>query len=85
MKGKFDAYVLWPLAQNVQNWIVDRSNACDFMNLIIALLNKLQFVSIRKYKEDHKSYNGLDSMLLTLPRIWCLAKGASNVRDPSQG
>ena len=24
MKGKFDAYVLWPLAKSVQYWIVDR-------------------------------------------------------------
>ena len=30
MKGKFDAYVLWPLANKLQDWIVDRSNACDF-------------------------------------------------------
>ena len=30
MKGKFDAYVLWPLAKTVQNWIVDRSTAPDF-------------------------------------------------------
>ena len=30
MKGKFDAYVLWPLDQKVQNWIVDRSTAWDF-------------------------------------------------------
>ena len=30
MKGKFDAYVLWPLAKSFQNWIVDRSTACDF-------------------------------------------------------
>ena len=30
MKGKFDAYVLWSLAQRVQNWIVDRSTARDF-------------------------------------------------------
>ena len=30
MKGKFDAYVRWPLAQNFQNWIVDRSTARDF-------------------------------------------------------
>ena len=28
-KGKFDAYVLWPLSQRVQNWIVDRSTARD--------------------------------------------------------
>ena len=25
MKGKFDAYELWPLAKRVQNWIVDRT------------------------------------------------------------
>ena len=30
MKGKFDAYVLWPLAEKFQNWIVDRSTARDF-------------------------------------------------------
>ena len=30
MKGKFDAYVLWPLAKRVQNWIVDRSTARGF-------------------------------------------------------
>ena len=30
IKGKFDAYVLWPLAKKVQNWIVDRSTARDF-------------------------------------------------------
>ena len=30
MKGKFDAYVLWPLAQKFQNWIVDKSSARDF-------------------------------------------------------
>ena len=30
IKGKFDAYVMWPLAKRVQNWIVDRSTAWDF-------------------------------------------------------
>ena len=30
MKGKFDAYVLWPLAKKFQNWIVDWSTARDF-------------------------------------------------------
>ena len=30
MKWKFDAYVLWPLAKRVQNWIVDWSTARDF-------------------------------------------------------
>ena len=31
MKEKFDAYVLWALAQRVQNLIVDRSTARNFM------------------------------------------------------
>ena len=30
MKGKFDAYVLWPLTKRVQNWILDQSTARDF-------------------------------------------------------
>ena len=30
MKGKFDGYVLWFLAQRVQNWIVDQFTARDF-------------------------------------------------------
>ena len=30
MKGKFDAYVMWSLAQSVQNWTIDRSTARDF-------------------------------------------------------
>ena len=30
MKGKFDAYVLWPLDKMVQNWIVVRSTARNF-------------------------------------------------------
>ena len=31
MKGKFDAYVLGPLAKKFQNWIVDQSTTHDFM------------------------------------------------------
>ena len=33
MKGKFDAYVLWPLAKKYQNWIVDRSTEMRFASL----------------------------------------------------
>ena len=38
MKGKFDAYALWPLTKKLQNWIVDRSTARDFTvdNKIVA-------------------------------------------------
>ena len=38
MKGKFDAYVLCPLTQSVQNWIVDWSTARDF-----TVLEQLEF------------------------------------------
>ena len=31
MKKKFDAYILWPLAKRIQNWIVDRSTTHNFM------------------------------------------------------
>ena len=37
MKGKFDAYVLRPLAKKFQNWIADQSTAPDFMVFITAL------------------------------------------------
>ena len=30
MKGKINAYVLWPIAKRVQNWIVDQSTARHF-------------------------------------------------------
>ena len=30
IKGKFDAYVLWPLAKKFQNWLVDQSIAREF-------------------------------------------------------
>ena len=30
MKVKFDAYVLWPLAEKFQNWLVDRSVTRNF-------------------------------------------------------
>ena len=33
MERKFDAYVLWPLAKRVKNWIVDRFTARNFMVL----------------------------------------------------
>ena len=42
MKGKFDAYLLWPLAKRVQNWIVARSTAHNF-TVDILIINKLHF------------------------------------------
>jgi hypothetical protein len=43
MKGKFDAYVLWPSDKRVQNWIVDWSTARNFMvnNLGMTFNNSL--------------------------------------------
>ena len=42
IKGKFDAYVLWPLTKRFKNWIVDRFTACVFM-VCKLLLPNLQF------------------------------------------
>ena len=42
MKGKFDAYVLWPLAKRVQNWIVDQFTARDF-TIIVSYFNYKYF------------------------------------------
>ena len=51
MKGKFDAYVLWPLAQRVQNWIVDQSTARDFTVIVNFITKKLKskHTSLKKY------------------------------------
>ena len=52
MKGKIDAYVLWPLAQKFQNWIVDQSTACDFTVAVkfflLATLKIQMFLEIPK-------------------------------------
>ena len=48
MKEKFDAYVLWPLAQRVQNWIVDWSTARDFTVSKISSLAIAIFEMIEK-------------------------------------
>ena len=46
MKGKLDAYVLWPFAKRVQNWIVDQSTAHDFMVDIIGSVDPYQLLSL---------------------------------------
>ena len=56
MKGKFDAYVLWPLAKIVQNWIVDRSTAHNFMvfNFVpYCTKREFQVVKNRSHKKVH--------------------------------
>ena len=41
MKGKFDAYVLWPLDKRIQNRIVVRSTARDYLRYFRNDLNPL--------------------------------------------
>ena len=43
MKGKFDAYVLWPLDKRVRNWIVDQCTAPDFTVCQIRTLGSKEF------------------------------------------
>ena len=47
MKGKFDAYVLRPLAKKFQNWIADRSTARDFTVIeFIQLVQNVSYITI---------------------------------------
>ena len=65
MKGKFDAYVLWPLAKRVQNWIVDRSNARDFT--VFMFMSSLGVRSTwTEQGEDQKITNGLSLIFIAL-------------------
>ena len=57
MKGKFDAYLLWPLAKKIENWIVDRSTAHNFMvvqqdsdvdSAQVVILNRVELLDKRK-------------------------------------
>ena len=66
MKGKFDAYVQWPLAETVQNWIVDRSNARDFTVYVGSrvyctkgqLISKCPFGVFKSLKKPTKFFPG---------------------------
>jgi len=59
MKGKFDAYVLWPLFKKFQNWIVDRSTARDVtVNDLKWLLNDFNWF-IRHIESHLESYRVL--------------------------
>ena len=54
IKGKFDPYVLWPLAKRVQNWIVDRFTARDFTVWVKNFQNlKVKCFSILVQKLKH--------------------------------
>ena len=48
MKGKFDAYVLWPLDKRVQNWIVAQSTARNFMVVTMTFLHLYSCIIIPK-------------------------------------
>ena len=47
MKGKFEAYVLWPLAKSFQDWIVAWSTACDVTVCYISQSNARLLYSSR--------------------------------------
>ena len=44
MKGKFDAYVMWPLAKNSQNWIVDQSTARYFTEIYLIFFGMIKIL-----------------------------------------
>ena len=43
MKGKFDSYVLWPLAKSFQNWIVDRSTCAVYCSRLYDIIKNSSF------------------------------------------
>ena len=68
MKGKFDAYVLWPLTKCFYNWIVNRSTPLDLQyiklkRLIIPVL-LLQKSSVLLTKMGHEKKNILLELAL---------------------
>jgi hypothetical protein len=56
IKGKFDAYVLWPLAKKFQNWIIDRSTARDFTVWLKSVRTQI-FNILDFYTENHSKVN----------------------------
>ena len=84
MKGKFDAYVLWPLDKRVQNWIVDWSTARDITVIILYKFQKHDvrcWVLVSEYlQETHRSERELQDALQFqfLCRIVCSTILSSN-------
>ena len=74
--GKFDAYVLWPLAKRVQNWIVDWFTARDFTvvcvhSSIAALLSQLWALKVSiSYSVTRTVSSGLQKIRgYSLPKL----------------
>ena len=76
MEGKFDAYILRPLAKRVKNWIVDRSITHDFMIPILhkatpsgpPSLEKVKFFQ-RKWTQQHDRISTFLTDLVILDRF----------------
>ena len=91
IKEKFDAYVLWPLAKKLQNWIVDQSTASDFtvvtfrLSWLVALprifrrLMKGKFNAYVLWPLAKKFQNWIvdrsTARDITVADIWCLVFG----------
>ena len=82
MRGKFDAYLLWPLAKRVQNWIADWSIASNFTVFCL----QLQFVlsgadsNMKSSKASGRSHQNLShekcfSEAVCCPRLYITYNG----------
>ena len=85
MKGNFDAYVVWPLAEKFQNWIVDRSTARNFTvfkTLYLQGPHSLRPCISRPCCRHN--FNIFNSLIPKIMRKYCLflAKNRTNF-DPS--
>jgi hypothetical protein len=83
MKGKFNAYVLWPLAKKFRNWIIDRSTARDFTVFLLLTstaellqLNRTQFSSLGNFVSK-KIVNQKTNTAFIVSVLSCILGGLS--------
>ena len=67
MKGKFDGYILWPLAKKFQNWIVDLSTARDFTVFIGFRYQSRDFLIEEVFVQGNTTINKINISLLFRP------------------
>lgn len=71
MKGQFDAYVLWSLAQRIQNWTVDQSTAREF-TVVCNSATERKHMACKQFKYFHDRVSRGKSLThKPLHRMYC--------------
>ena len=86
MKGKFDAYVLRPLAKKLQNWIVGRFTAQDFT--ICTKYNNFLWVYWSLFKDQliltYQRRNSISELTLYMNNVTFLNSHAYETHSAAQ-